>query len=183
VCLRHELSSLARTLGTCVTHLRHGCLVCVRVYSVSVVLCLGRGLATNRSLVQGVLSSVKMITELKKRPGPWMGWKSHWKRKYESCADLFGLEYEIISLLQVNDNKSLDWDNTMSVFILTKTQCSRISTLLSLLGLWNTELIFSGNSPNFHDCSGIYRPGVMLNFEHRSGARDNVPVGRMRNTY
>jgi hypothetical protein len=23
----------------------------------------------------------KMITELNKRPGPWMGWKSHWKKK------------------------------------------------------------------------------------------------------
>jgi hypothetical protein len=41
------------------------CLFCV-----CVVLCLGRGLATNSSLVQRVLPSVKMITKLKKRPGP-----------------------------------------------------------------------------------------------------------------
>jgi hypothetical protein len=44
---------------------RHGCLVCGCVYSVCVVLCLGSGLATNSSLVQGVLSSVEMITKLK----------------------------------------------------------------------------------------------------------------------
>jgi hypothetical protein len=24
----------------------------------------------------------KMITELNKRPGPWMGWKSHWKENH-----------------------------------------------------------------------------------------------------
>jgi hypothetical protein len=34
-------------------------LVCVCVYSVCVVLCLGRGLVTSWSLVQGVLLSVK----------------------------------------------------------------------------------------------------------------------------
>jgi hypothetical protein len=43
--------------------------VCVRLFCVCVVLCLGRGLATNCSLVQGVLPSVKMITELNKRLG------------------------------------------------------------------------------------------------------------------
>jgi hypothetical protein len=35
-------------------------LVCVCVYSVCVVLCLGRGLATICSLVQGVLPSIKL---------------------------------------------------------------------------------------------------------------------------
>jgi hypothetical protein len=33
--------------------------VCMRLFCVYVVLCLGRGLATSRSLVQGVLPSVK----------------------------------------------------------------------------------------------------------------------------
>jgi hypothetical protein len=27
-----------------------------------------------------------MITELKKRPGPWMGWKSHWKKYISKCC-------------------------------------------------------------------------------------------------
>jgi hypothetical protein len=36
------------------------CLFCV-----CVVLCLGRGLATSRSLVQGVLPSIKMIMKVK----------------------------------------------------------------------------------------------------------------------
>jgi hypothetical protein len=44
--------------------------VCMRLFCVYVVLCLGSGLATSWSLAQGVLPSVKMITELNKRPGP-----------------------------------------------------------------------------------------------------------------
>jgi hypothetical protein len=47
------------------SHSGHGCLVCVCVYSVCVVLCLGRGLATIWSLVRGVLPSVKVIMKLK----------------------------------------------------------------------------------------------------------------------
>jgi hypothetical protein len=43
------------------SHTMHGCLVCVCVYSVCVVLCLGRGHATSWSLVQGVLPSVKWL--------------------------------------------------------------------------------------------------------------------------
>jgi hypothetical protein len=46
------------------SHTRHRCLVCV--YSVCVVLCLGRGLATNWSLAQGVLPSVKNDHETEK---------------------------------------------------------------------------------------------------------------------
>jgi hypothetical protein len=51
--------------------------VCMRLFCVCVVLCLGSSLATSWSLVQGVLPTVKMITELNERPGPWLGWKSH----------------------------------------------------------------------------------------------------------
>jgi hypothetical protein len=54
-CLR-SLASRDRGFGS---HARHGCLVCVCVYSVCVVLCLRRGLATSWSLVRGVLPSVK----------------------------------------------------------------------------------------------------------------------------
>jgi hypothetical protein len=43
---------------------------CVRLFCVCVVLCIGRGLATVWSFVQGVLPSVNKITKLNKRPGP-----------------------------------------------------------------------------------------------------------------
>jgi hypothetical protein len=45
-------------------------MVFVCVYSVCVVLCLGRGLATSWSLAQGVLPSVKWSWNWKQRPGP-----------------------------------------------------------------------------------------------------------------
>jgi hypothetical protein len=47
--------------------------VCLRLFGVCVVLCVGSGLATGWSLVQGVLPSVCKITKLKKRPGPNKG--------------------------------------------------------------------------------------------------------------
>jgi hypothetical protein len=64
VCMgRHELSSLARTLGSWVRiplkARMFGVCVCMCLFFVRVVLCLGRGLATRWSLVQGVLPSVK----------------------------------------------------------------------------------------------------------------------------
>jgi hypothetical protein len=40
-------------------HWRHGCLVCMLLFCVCDVLCLGRGLATSWSLVQGILPSVE----------------------------------------------------------------------------------------------------------------------------
>jgi hypothetical protein len=46
------------------SHTRHGCLICV--FILCFVLCLGRGLATSWSLVQGVLPSVK-----------WSKWKNN----------------------------------------------------------------------------------------------------------
>jgi hypothetical protein len=42
----------------------------------------GSGLGTDWSLVQGVLPSVKMITELNKRPRPRMGWRASVKKKF-----------------------------------------------------------------------------------------------------
>jgi hypothetical protein len=44
--------------------------VCMRLFCVCVVLCVGRGLATRLSLVQGDLPSVNKITKLYKRPEP-----------------------------------------------------------------------------------------------------------------
>jgi hypothetical protein len=49
-------------------HSRHGCLYCVRLFYVCIVLCVGTGLATGWSSVQGVLSTVYRIKKLIKRP-------------------------------------------------------------------------------------------------------------------
>jgi hypothetical protein len=70
--LKHELSSLSRTLGSWVRISVMAWMfgVCIGLFCVRVVLCLGRGFATGCTLVQGVLLSVKMITEMNKRPGP-----------------------------------------------------------------------------------------------------------------
>jgi hypothetical protein len=60
-CLRHELSSFARKLGSWVRIPLKAWMfgVCMRLFCVCVVLCLGSGLAMGWSLVQGVLPSVK----------------------------------------------------------------------------------------------------------------------------
>jgi hypothetical protein len=59
--LRHELCSLARTLGSWVRIPLRAWMfgVCMRLFYVCVILCLGRGLATGWLLVQVVLPSVK----------------------------------------------------------------------------------------------------------------------------
>jgi hypothetical protein len=55
----------------------------VRLFYVYVILCVGRGLATGWSPIQGALPNVYRITKLKKRPDPtkgcrtideWMNW-------------------------------------------------------------------------------------------------------------
>jgi hypothetical protein len=82
--MRHELPSLARTLGSWVLIPLKAWMfgVCMRLFCVCVVLCLDRGLATGWSLIhpRGPTVCEKMIIELIKRPGPWMGWKSHWEK-------------------------------------------------------------------------------------------------------
>jgi hypothetical protein len=70
--LRHELFSSAWTLGSWVRIPLEAWLY-VHIYSVSVLSCVGNGFATGWSLVQGVLSTVKKIMKLKKRPGPNKG--------------------------------------------------------------------------------------------------------------
>jgi hypothetical protein len=52
------------------SHSGHGFFVFMLCFCICVVLCLGSGLATGWTLAQGVLPSVKMITELNKKPGP-----------------------------------------------------------------------------------------------------------------
>jgi hypothetical protein len=50
------------------SHSKNGCLYFVRLFRVYVVLCVGSGLETGWSLVQGVLPTVCSIKKLKKRP-------------------------------------------------------------------------------------------------------------------
>jgi hypothetical protein len=86
--LRHELSSLARTLGSWVRMALKAWMfgVCMCLFCVCVVLCLGRGFATSWSPVQESYHLWKMITELNKKPGPWMGWKSHRKKNINTLV-------------------------------------------------------------------------------------------------
>jgi hypothetical protein len=82
--LRHELSSPARTMGSWVRiPLRTWMSVCV--YSVCVVLCVGSGLATGWSLVQGVLLTVYKIKKLRKRP------RSN-QRTVEPCRNMWMIQ-------------------------------------------------------------------------------------------
>jgi hypothetical protein len=57
--LRHELRSLERWDREFESHSRYGCL-CVRLFCVCVVLCVGSGLAMDWSHVQGVLPKQKL---------------------------------------------------------------------------------------------------------------------------
>jgi hypothetical protein len=55
------------------SHSRHGCLYCVRLFCACVVLCVGNGLATGWSPIQGVLRPVYRIKKLKRpRPNKWL---------------------------------------------------------------------------------------------------------------
>jgi hypothetical protein len=47
--------------------------ICMRLFCVCIVLCVGRGLAMSWSPDQGVLLTIHRITKLKKRPGPNKG--------------------------------------------------------------------------------------------------------------
>jgi hypothetical protein len=67
--LRHEPSLTARTLRSWVRiPLKAWMLDCLRLFWVCVVVCVGSGLATGWSLVQGVFPTVYGIKKLKKRP-------------------------------------------------------------------------------------------------------------------
>jgi hypothetical protein len=85
--------------------------VCMHLFCICVVLCLGSGLATSWSLLQGVLLSVKkMITELNKRPGSWMGWKSHWKKNR-----LGFLGFRTLSIIQHSRRHNVSGTGSVSV--------------------------------------------------------------------
>jgi hypothetical protein len=63
--------------------------VCMRLFCVCVVLCLGSGLVTGWSLVQGVLPSVKNDSGTKYEAWALNGLKSPWKKKglYRWCLE------------------------------------------------------------------------------------------------
>jgi hypothetical protein len=77
------LRSLGRWNRGFETHSRHGCLVCVCVYSVFVLSSVWvAALWRDDHSSKESYGLRKMITELNKRPGPWMGWKSPWKKTF-----------------------------------------------------------------------------------------------------
>jgi hypothetical protein len=62
---------------------------CMCLFCVCTVLCLGRGLATSWSLVQGFLRSVKMIMKPKEEPvKKKIKAKCYWKRKIHSACQI-----------------------------------------------------------------------------------------------
>jgi hypothetical protein len=77
---RHEPSSPARTLGIVALNLTRGIYGFTRIFYVCVVLCIGRGLATGWSPVQGFLLTVYKIKKLKSRQGP-----TKWCRAIDKC--------------------------------------------------------------------------------------------------
>jgi hypothetical protein len=80
--LRHELSSLARTMGSWVQIPLRAWMfgVCIRLFCACAVLCLGSGSCDELVTHYKSPTVCKMNMELNKRPGTWMGWKSHWKK-------------------------------------------------------------------------------------------------------
>jgi hypothetical protein len=64
------------------SNLTRGMDVCLRLFCVFAVPCIGSGLATGWSPVQGVLPTVYRITKLKKRPGPNKGLYNRWMNEY-----------------------------------------------------------------------------------------------------
>jgi hypothetical protein len=65
--------------------------VCMHLFCVCVVLCLGRGFVMCWSLVQGVCCLWKMIMELIKRPGPSVACKSHWKKNLHCHVEFINI--------------------------------------------------------------------------------------------
>jgi hypothetical protein len=83
------LSSLARTLGSWVLILHKAWMfgMCMCLFCVCVVLCLGRGLATSWPLAQGVL--------------PFVKWSWNWKIRGQGPRGCRASEKEILALLSI----------------------------------------------------------------------------------
>jgi hypothetical protein len=83
--LRHELSSLARTLGSWV-RIPPQAWMSVCVYSVCVVLCVNSGLATGWTPDKGAQPFIRLQNLKKKRPGLNKGLWSHWWINVHYCV-------------------------------------------------------------------------------------------------
>jgi hypothetical protein len=103
--LRHELSSLARRPGLWVRipHKAWMFGVCMCLFCVCVVLCLGRGLATSWSLVQGVLPSVQIIMKLKEVARSHGGCRASEKKKQYKSVN----RAVYTTIISTNKNKSI----------------------------------------------------------------------------
>jgi hypothetical protein len=95
--------------------------VCVCVYSVCVILCLGSGLRRADHQSKESYRLLKMIKELNKRPGPWMSWKSHWKKEtygINSYNVLLTYLQWVISFFFALQAQFGPWPTSMKFFIL-----------------------------------------------------------------
>jgi hypothetical protein len=84
--LGHELSSLARPLGSWVRiSLRVWMFrVCMRLFCAYVALCYVAALRWADHSSNEPDRLWKIIKELNKRPGPWIGGRSHWEKKWDA---------------------------------------------------------------------------------------------------
>jgi hypothetical protein len=95
-------------------HSRHGCL-CVLLFCVYVVLCVGRGLATGWSPVQGVLPTVYRIKKLKNGQCPTKGcraideWMNLYHVKEMNICVCYLCEMAFKVILDITFNSMQDW--------------------------------------------------------------------------
>jgi hypothetical protein len=128
---RHELPSLALTLGSWVRIPLGAWMfsVYMRLFCVCVVLCLGRGLATSWSIIRprSPIVCEKMITELNKRHGSWMGWKSHCKKSYlvTSCDEERILIHSSYRQMKAPDSCNQVWCRQAVVLCVLCTNCKK----------------------------------------------------------
>jgi hypothetical protein len=72
--------------------------VCERLFCVCVVLCVGSGLATGWSPLEGALSTVYWIKKLKKRPSPTKGCRAIERQIQESVINYKRCGWEFFSI-------------------------------------------------------------------------------------
>jgi hypothetical protein len=93
--------------------------VCMCLFCVCVVLCLGRGPVTSWSLVQGVLSSVKLSWSWKQRPGPKGAVEPVKKNLSLSLSNISGLwwciSYPFLTVSRHVVSSRQDWGQPRSV--------------------------------------------------------------------
>jgi hypothetical protein len=91
-CLRHEQFSPARNTGVVGSNPARGMYVCVRLFCVCIVLCIGRGLPMGWSPVQGVLPNVYRIKKLKSGQGLTKGCRAIDRQACQVYVLAYGLK-------------------------------------------------------------------------------------------